>query len=346
MKNLISIGLTLLCLCFVINLSAQQMGVNTSSPDPQAILDVTSSNKGLLIPRMPTSTRPAGVDGLMIYNSNTEKFNFFENNEWIDTPFPWKVTSAGYPYVFTPRVGIGTVDPQFKLHVSTTSSSLFMLNRTTSGGTSTMTFQNPAGAMTLGMASDGDFIVGKSTTINDDLLRIEDTGNAGELEVKEQVGGIVPCGGIIMWNGNTLPEGWVLCNGSNGTPNMVDRFVYGRQISTTGATGGANVTTITLTEDHLPTHNHDAGTLLASSVNSDHSHEVKIPKKQGVGSAKHAVAWTDNDPEETKSYDSEFDGEHEHTITGNTGDTGLGTAIDIPVLPRHYTLAFIMKKCD
>ena len=39
--------------------------------------------------------------------------------------------------------------------------------------------------------------------------------------------GFTPIGGIIMWNGGTVPTGWALCDGLNGTPNLKDRFVVG-----------------------------------------------------------------------------------------------------------------------
>ena len=39
----------------------------------------------------------------------------------------------------------------------------------------------------------------------------------------------VPSGGIIMWSGSigSIPSGYVICNGSNGTPDLRDRFVVG-----------------------------------------------------------------------------------------------------------------------
>lgn len=38
-----------------------------------------------------------------------------------------------------------------------------------------------------------------------------------------------PVGGIIMWSGTiaAIPTGWALCNGSNGTPDLRNRFVIG-----------------------------------------------------------------------------------------------------------------------
>ena len=40
---------------------------------------------------------------------------------------------------------------------------------------------------------------------------------------------VVPSGFIGMWSGsaNTIPTGWALCDGANGTPNLTDRFVLG-----------------------------------------------------------------------------------------------------------------------
>lgn len=43
------------------------------------------------------------------------------------------------------------------------------------------------------------------------------------------VGGAVPIGGIIMWSGSiaTIPANWYLCNGSNSTPDLRDKFIVG-----------------------------------------------------------------------------------------------------------------------
>ena len=71
--------------------------------------------------------------------------------------------------------------------------------------------------------------------------------------------GTIPVGGIIMWSGTTVPDGWALCNGqkSNGvqTPNLCNRFIVGSGIEyNVGATGGAKE--VTLTESQMPRHRH------------------------------------------------------------------------------------------
>lgn len=51
----------------------------------------------------------------------------------------------------------------------------------------------------------------------------------------------VPKGGIIIWSGavNQIPSGWTLCDGNNGTPNLMDRFVVGAGSGyAVAATGG------------------------------------------------------------------------------------------------------------
>ena len=40
---------------------------------------------------------------------------------------------------------------------------------------------------------------------------------------------LVPSGGVILWHGasNAVPKGWAICDGTNGTPDLRDRFVIG-----------------------------------------------------------------------------------------------------------------------
>lgn len=81
---------------------------------------------------------------------------------------------------------------------------------------------------------------------------------ANKAYVDSKAGG-VPSGVIVMWSGTVgnIPTGWALCNGSNGTPDLRNRFIVGAGSSYgVGATGGSE--TVTLTVEQMPTHNHVA----------------------------------------------------------------------------------------
>ena len=88
------------------------------------------------------------------------------------------------------------------------------------------------------------------------------TGNAtvsGNLTVSGTLSGfgIAPVGSIIMWSGSVanIPNGWVLCNGLNGTPNLLNRFIVGAGGNySVGQIGGADA--VTLTVQQMPSHNH------------------------------------------------------------------------------------------
>jgi len=79
----------------------------------------------------------------------------------------------------------------------------------------------------------------------------------------------VPSGIIVMWSGSyaSIPSGWALCDGTNGTPNLLDKFILGvSSANYTGSqinvTGGNNSHTLSVSE--LPSHNH-TGTTDATS---------------------------------------------------------------------------------
>lgn len=85
----------------------------------------------------------------------------------------------------------------------------------------------------------------------------------------------VPSGVILLWSGSiaSIPTGWLLCNGSSGTPDLRDRFVVGAGSSyAVGSTGGA--ATYTLSVGQLPNHTHSltaSGTTSTVDINHTHS---------------------------------------------------------------------------
>lgn len=61
--------------------SQSNVGIGTSSPDASAILELNSTNQGLLIPRVTTANRPAPpVNGLIIFNTTLGQFELYDGD--------------------------------------------------------------------------------------------------------------------------------------------------------------------------------------------------------------------------------------------------------------------------
>lgn len=119
-----------------------------------------------------------------------------------------------------------------------------------------------------------------------------------------------------MFYGSTIPTGWAICNGQNGTPDLRDRFIVGAGRSyNPGTTGGSD--TVTLSTNQIPAHSH-------TITGGSHSHTVS------GGSHNHTISG----------------GSHTHTVSSsgsttmtiqayNTGGSGSREEIDCGV-PTGY----------
>ena len=149
----------------------------------------------------------------------------------------------------------------------------------------------------------------------------------------------VPAGVICMWSGTiaTVPTGWALCNGANGTPNLRNRFIVGAGTTyNPGDTGGLDSVTLDLTQ--IPAHTH-AGTTAGGGA---HTHIVGVPYWSGAsGSAtminKRDAA--DDDPAFSATASVQPAPDHTHPFT--TDSKGGGGSHENR--PPYYALAYIMK---
>ena len=88
MKNILVIITLLIC-----SLSTAQVGIGTTTPDPNAVLDVNTDNlaadakKGFMPPKMTQTERDDIVSpaiGLMVFNTTTNRPNFYSGTEWLN----------------------------------------------------------------------------------------------------------------------------------------------------------------------------------------------------------------------------------------------------------------------
>ena len=66
-------------------LSAQSVGIGTNNPRPSAQVDISSTNKGLLIPRMTSTERKAIANpefGLLVFDTDLGTVMFFDGTNW------------------------------------------------------------------------------------------------------------------------------------------------------------------------------------------------------------------------------------------------------------------------
>lgn len=141
-------------------------------------------------------------------------------------------------------------------------------------------------------------------------------------------------GMILMWSGSidTIPSGWHLCDGTNGTPDLRDRFIVGAGNGyIVGASGGSN--SVVLNVNQLPSHTH---TVTMNNAGT-HNHSYEYWKRyQSVGDS-------------SLSYYSVYN----YSNTGTTGNAGshthpttianTGAGGGHENRPPYYSLAYIMK---
>lgn len=133
----------------------------------------------------------------------------------------------------------------------------------------------------------------------------------------------IPSGGIILWSGaaNAIPAGWLLCNGLNGTPNLVDRFVLGAGATTPAvATTGGSKDAVVVSHTHTVT---DPG--------HTHTYVGKEAPYNAGGDGFGPKAWIGN---------SATTGSRTTGITiASSGQSGTNAN-----MPPYYALCYIMKQ--
>lgn len=170
-----------------------------------------------------------------------------------------------------------------------------------------------------------------STTINNDVV-------SSSVSIPGASSENVPSGLIAMWSGvlADVPSGWKICDGTNDTPDLRDKFILATSAGENpGATGGSLEHIHTGTTSVAGSHDH----LTASGVTLSNNQFVRSNPwgTETVGSpAEYFIGFDgryDNGGSSYSAYRTSSAGDHNHTFTANSASN----------VPPYYKLAFIMK---
>jgi hypothetical protein len=177
--------------------------------------------------------------------------------------------------------------------------------------------------------SDGFFYKFVLSDANDVVVQTYDN-LYGIINTQAPAATPIPVGVILLWSGSigSIPAGYALCNGNNGTPDLRNRFIVGAGSTfAVDATGGS-------ADSILPLHTHVATTVL---TDPGHSHTVV----SGIGPNDPSTVFTtgiDQDPRVTRSTSTAVTG-----ITAATTNTSVGVSATNGNLPPYYALCYIIK---
>ena len=208
--------------------------------------------------------------------------------------------------------------------------------------------QNTADTAANGLAST-QYVDSKISTltnkINDEITQRTAADNAITARVDKIEKSIVPKGVILMWSGSpaTIPNGWALCDGQNGTPNLLGRFIVGATggildengvmhpwpLSKSGIdvlageTGGQKVDSVTLKVENLPPHTHSAKSYITG---------FKIQEKGSDDQI-----WVLDNGTDVNLGDEKF------PVETKIENTGEGRHFNVTTIPPYYALCYIIK---
>ena len=146
----------------------------------------------------------------------------------------------------------------------------------------------------------------------------------------------VPSGIITMWSGTiaTIPAGWYLCNGSNGTPDLRNKFIIGAYQDSAGVAyttiTGANTQTGGSKDAIVVSHTHTA---TSTVTDPGHSHTVTASSSPPFNAGGNAVFGP-----ATQTTSTSTTGITVATSVASSGSSGT----DANLVP-YYALALIMK---
>ncbi len=227
MKKIFSL---LLILGFVQNSSAQSVGIGTTSPNSSAQLDIASTNKGLLLPRMSSFNRTLIINpanGLLVYDTTLNRLYQYQDGAWrflINNGYWAQSTTRNFVYNSSDSIGIGTTSPSQRLDVNGNIRSrddVLADGRVVATGLVTGGGLNTVGGLTVGSNGiiGGNFTANGEISTNSDLT-VNNSGATLQLKNGSNVskGFFQLSGDDVRFgtnSGNTLGDLYMRLDGNN-----------------------------------------------------------------------------------------------------------------------------------
>jgi len=155
----------------------------------------------------------------------------------------------------------------------------------------------------------------------------------GIVGVQASSGTTIPTGLISLWSGaiGSVPAGWYLCDGTNGTPDLRDKFLVGAgsaySVNATGGTADAIVVS----------HTHTA---TSTVTDPGHTHNA-ITQTNGTSGA--GFQYTNSFSGSVNTTSTAINQTNTTGITVATTNTSAGVSGTNQNLPPYYALAYVMK---
>ena len=334
-----------------LTISGSNVGIGDTTPDELFHVHNSSANA--------TNIKISNTDGHVIIKSDNDKAFYDANGHTFRAR---NGSTVAHIDTGNERLGIATGSPTATLHVAgtakVTGTTTFDGNVTVSGSLDATTSKatdvalNGTNALLLQASNNNTTTLGNGT--DGQFLKTRGTSAAPEWT---SLGGTIPVGGIIIWSGasNAIPSGWALCDGSNSTPDLRNRFVVGAGSTYSVAGTGGSKDAIVVQHNHSSANNGSHSHGASTNTAGEHNHQFKATWRMGD-----EVGWSNSNKVFSGDEDSSWywvsthqrikdAGAHSHTVSINSGGNhnhtinNSGSSGTDANLPPYFALCYIMR---
>lgn len=318
-----------------INCFISQVSIGNSDSIPSVILNLSNNDdKGL---QLSISSSISTAPGLLFFNTTENKVEFSLNSSTTNFSSIWNYDISTKNINFSgTNMGIGLSTPTHKLSIS-------------NGGA--ISLSNDNAFLLLGDKTSQHLVMD-----DDEILSKTNTGTAGTLELQKFGGDVdvngkikqngfdlLPVGSVVMYSGSVsgnhpiisgvVNTNWHVCNGSNGSPDLRNKFIVGSGSSySLNDTGGQSSST----------HTHSFNPSNAYTTNSP-SHSHSYGSASGSGRVGQCIYFSDGLDGANKSHTHSSWGSDSHSHSANLPSKTSTGPSNTENRPPFYSLFYMIK---